>query len=244
MDDTSPANAHALAVLVAAGRSTRMGDGDVRKPFLRLDGRTVLEVACTAFAHTPEVREIVLVTHPEDLPRIEALVAERAAFAKVTAVVPGGEERIDSVGCGVRAGTLGAPLVAIHDAARPLITPAIIGRALRTAAAQGAALVAVPMRDTVKSSPDGLRVACTIDRASLWLAQTPQCFRRERFLAILDEAARDGHRPTDDSALWERYVGPVPLVEGDPTNLKITTPDDLELARALLAAREGSRRST
>ncbi|MEW6072211.1 MAG: 2-C-methyl-D-erythritol 4-phosphate cytidylyltransferase [Planctomycetota bacterium] len=238
-----PPRPGARAVIVAAGRSTRMGEGGVRKPFLDLDGRTLLEVGCAAFAAAQEVAEIVLVVHPSDRARAEALVAARPAFARVTAVVEGGEERIDSVRAGVGAGETRAALVAIHDAARPLVAPATIDRAIRAATTGGASLVAVAVRDTVKHAPDGRAARTTLDRAGLWLAQTPQCFDRARFLDVLARAKREGFRPTDDAALWERYIGPVVLVEGDPANLKITTPADLALARALLAARAGGGRS-
>lgn len=233
----------ARAVIVAAGDSVRMADGAaeaVRKPWLELDGRTVLEASVEAFHRCEEVVEIVIVTHRDDVARAEELVEAVGAFAKVTAVVPGGAERIDSVRNGVRASTTAVDVVAIHDAARPLIEPGIIAHAIRLAAAEGASLVATAVRDTVKRSRDGRHAHETLEREGLWLAQTPQCFAAERFLDLLERADRDGFHPTDDAALWERYVGPVPFVIGGSPNPKITTSADLATVRGLFAARRRS----
>jgi 2-C-methyl-D-erythritol 4-phosphate cytidylyltransferase len=97
--------------------------------------------------------------------------------------------------------------------------------------------VALPVRDTIKRSPDGEHADETIDRADLWSAQTPQVFRAVRLRELTARAQAEGYVPTDDAALWERWVGPVPLVQGEPTNLKITTADDLAIAEAILARR-------
>ena len=121
----------------------------------------------------------------------------------------------------------------------PAITPGC-RTTIRTAAESGAALVALGMRDTVKRSTDGKHACETLDRSLLWSAQTPQVFERTRFLELLRIAEQERWTPTDDSALWERLVGPVTLVAGSATNWKITTPEDLLLAEALLRSR-GSR---
>ena len=223
-------------VLVAAGSSTRMGAGE-RKPFLRIGGRALLEHACAAFGALPAVTSIVVVVRPDDLDRIEELRRASPAMARVERVVPGGAERADSVRAGVEAAPAGVELIAVHDAARALIEPATIARALETAAREGSALVAVPVRDTIKRAPDGERAEETLDRAPLWAAQTPQVFRATVLRELVARAAALGFAPTDDAALWERWVGPVPLVRGEETNLKITTPADLALAEAILERR-------
>ena len=230
----------ALAVLVAAGSSTRMAteQGAVRKPLIELAGRPLLEIACAAFDAAPSVGAIVLVVHPDDVATIEGWVETRAAFAKVRAVVPGGAERTDSVRIGASIELQAeVELVSVHDAARPLVTASDIERVHAAAASNGAALLALPVRDTLKHSDDGEHAAKTVARENLWAAQTPQVFAAARFREILAAAAQEDFRPTDDAALWERYVGPVTLVPGDPTNFKITRPADLELARAILEAR-------
>ena len=233
---TGPAGSGtARAVLVAAGRSTRMaGAGGVRKPLIEVGGRTLLEHACAAFDAAETVVEVVVVAHEDDLERIRELVATRTALAKVRAVVPGGAERADSVRAGATVDGPGAALLCIHDAARPFVRASDVDRVVRAAAESGAALLAVPVSDTLKRSADGRTAAETVERAHLWRAQTPQVFERARFLECLERARGEGLAPTDDAALWERYVGGVTLVRGSAWNRKVTGPEDLELAAALL----------
>lgn len=234
-----PAQSRTAAVVVAAGQSTRLrlpGDGP-RKPFLLLEGLTVVEHACLAFDAVAAVAEIVLVGNAEDLARLAQLAAHSSAMKKVKTVVPGGELRTDSVRAGIAAVSPECELVAIHDAARPLVTPAVIERALALATQRGAALVAVPLVDTVKTSSDAKHAQSTLDRSVLWSAQTPQVFRTTQFRELLERARADDYRPTDDAALYERYVGGVPLSDGDAHNLKLTTPADLVIAGAILRAR-------
>ena len=227
---------NAAAVLVAAGNSTRMGAGE-RKPFRALGGRSILEHACAAFDASPSITALVLVVHREDVERVRELSARSPALAKVCAVVAGGAQRSDSVRLGVAAVPAECELVLVHDAARALVRSATIEAAVETAARLGSALVAVPVRDTIKSAPDGRCAQATVDRSALWAAQTPQAFRTRELALLLERAAAESFSPTDDAALHERYVGPVPLVRGDDTNLKITTPDDLEIAEAILSRR-------
>jgi 2-C-methyl-D-erythritol 4-phosphate cytidylyltransferase len=228
------------AVLVAAGSSTRMGGapGSVRKPFIVLAGLTLLERACAAFDRSTAVREIVIVGHAEDLERLGRMRTTCAALKKVRAVVAGGELRTDSVRAGVQAIAPGCTLVAIHDVARPLVETRTIDEAIGVASRHGAALVATPMADTVKTSSDGVHAESTLDRSVLWCAQTPQVFRLEAFRQLLARARADDFRATDDAVLHERYTGPVPIVRGSAHNLKITTAEDLTLAASILRARE------
>lgn len=244
MSSPEPSVRPCAALLVAAGLSTRMqaGAAGPRKAFLVLEGRTVLEHAAEACARAAGVRDLVVVGHPDDLDRIRRLSASSPALAKVRAVVAGGELRTDSVRAGLAAVSGDVVVVAVHDVARPLVRTETIERALAVAAREGASLVAVPVADTIKTSVDGERVERTLDRSVLWSAQTPQCFRVELLRALLERAGSEGFRPTDDAALHERYVGPVPIVRGESTNLKLTTVDDLALAAAILRAREAGRR--
>ena len=240
-----PSPAKVLAVLVAAGRSNRMqgsGDGSprtVRKPLIELAGRPVFAHAALAFERCAEVTDVVIAAHPQDRSTIETWLASRSDYTKVRAVVPGGEERTDSVRVAVEAGfdRVGGELecVAVHDAARPCVSPESIQRAVQAARESGASLLALPVRDTLKRSSDGARAEGTVDRAELWAAQTPQVFAAHRFRHMLERAREANFRPTDDAALWEHFEGPVTIVLGESRNLKITYPEDLELARALLA---------
>lgn len=224
--------ASTLAVLVAAGRSARMGGGE-KKPFLDLGGVPVLARAARALAAAPSVGWIVAVVAEEDQERARAALGR---LAKLAAVLPGGAERVDSVRAGASWSGAEPELLLVHDGARPLVTVPVIEAVLAAARAHGAALAAVALVDTLKRSPDGRFAAETVAREGLWRAQTPQAFEAHRFRECLARAAREGFRPTDDAALWERHVGPVALVPDLATNLKITTPADLELARALVAA--------
>ncbi len=228
--------AHVLAVLVAAGRSSRMGAA-LRKPFLTIEGRPVLVHAVLALARAASVRRIVVVAHPEDVQRADEVLRATHALDKVEAIVPGGAERIDSVRAGALWPVAEIDLVLVHDGARPLITTAAVERVIQAAKEHGAALPALPLLETVKRSSDGQKVEATIDRAHLWKAQTPQVFQAARFRECLERAQREGFCPTDDSALWERYVGPVSIVPGEPSNLKLTQPEDLEIAQAIVRSR-------
>jgi 2-C-methyl-D-erythritol 4-phosphate cytidylyltransferase len=237
----------ARAVLVAAGASTRMqGVGGVRKPLIELGGCSLLEHAVRALSGCPQIASIVVVAHADDVAHVTGLAQENPAFASVVAVVPGGALRSDSV----RLGVLAQPhlreepahdLLCVHDAARPFVDAEAIGNVLAAARRDGAAILAVRVRDTLKESEDGEVAVRTVDRSKLWAAQTPQAFERERFLDCLERGTADGLVPTDDAALWESYVGPVTLVRGDATGFKITGPSDLDLAQGLLDGREGRR---
>jgi 2-C-methyl-D-erythritol 4-phosphate cytidylyltransferase len=238
---TQEAHPTAAAVIVAAGSSTRMGAGGAHKPLLALRGRPVLEHACAAFDAAATVKEVIVVAHPDDVALIERWCAERAAFDKVRAVVAGGSERSDSVRRGVRWCAFELEVICVHDAARPLVQPARIDAVVRRAAETGAALLAHPVRDTLKRSADGLFAQSTVDRDGLFAAETPQAFAARAFRDLLARAELESFAPTDDAALWERYRGPVALVEGEPSNLKLTTPDDLALADAILGARAEAR---
>ncbi|MDF1799290.1 MAG: 2-C-methyl-D-erythritol 4-phosphate cytidylyltransferase [Planctomycetota bacterium] len=235
----------AAVVIVAAGNSTRMAAGDAstgaapteRKPSLLVNGRPILELTCELFDSIAEVAELILVAHPEDIATFEQWTVDKPALAKVRAIVPGGAERMDSVRSGVFWCSFDVDVIAIHDAARPLCDPAVVRSALEVAHQDGAALVAAPVHDTIKESEDGRTAARTLDRSRLWAAQTPQVFDARKLRELVARARDEGLAPTDDAALWERYVGPVPLVPSDRSNLKITTPVDLEIAAAILRGR-------
>lgn len=224
------------AILVAAGSSTRMRSAE-RKPFLELEGRPVLEWTCEAFDRARTIDRIVIVCHADDVERIRDMATSRPTMKKVERVVPGGLERIDSVREGVAALSDEIELVAIHDAARPLVEPDAIDRTMAQADERGSAILAIPVTDTIKTSVDGYEVEHTLDRSVLWRAQTPQAFRLAALREHLDRALEDGFIPTDESSMFERYSGAVSVVKGSEDNLKLTTPRDLELAAAILRVR-------
>jgi 2-C-methyl-D-erythritol 4-phosphate cytidylyltransferase len=226
---------HTVAILLAAGRSTRMG-GPLQKSLLSLAGEPVVLRSARALVAAPSVRGLVVVTRAEERASIEAALAPVAA--QVVAYAVGGAERVDSVRAGVDAAPGAATVLLVHDAARCLVRPSRVEEVARAAADGGAALLAVRVRDTLKRSRDGRSVDETLARAELWAAQTPQAARAELLRAALRRAAAEDFVPTDDVALIERYGGaPVTLIEGDDDNLKLTSPADVVLAEALLARR-------
>jgi 2-C-methyl-D-erythritol 4-phosphate cytidylyltransferase len=185
-----------------------------------------------------EVEVIVPVVAEADLPRYEALDAPRAR-GKLAAPVVGGAERQDSVAAGLAALGAEIDIVAVHDAARCLVDPADVSRAIAAARDCGAALLAVPAADTIKRVRRG-EVCETPPREECWLAQTPQVFRVEILREALEKAAAEGFLGTDDAQLVERLGGVVRVVEGSPRNIKITRPADLALAEQWLREAEGS----
>ena len=215
------------AVLVAAGSSTRMG---FDKLSFDLGRETVLHRSIRAFEQCPDVTEIVLVAGKN-----RAFVEQQAAdCAKPVRIVPGGATRAESAKNGVLAAA--GEIVAVHDAARPFVSQAVIAAALAAAARCGAAAPAVPVKDTIKQAargdgktvPDNCLVKNTPDRSTLYAVQTPQCFDRAAYLAALEELDEEKARlVTDDCSLFELTGRPVQLTQGDYANLKITTREDL-----------------
>jgi 2-C-methyl-D-erythritol 4-phosphate cytidylyltransferase len=183
------------------------------------------------------VGEVILVVPEADREFCLREIVTRHRFSKVNKIVAGGERRQDSVRQGLSAIDGDPDLVLVHDAVRPFLTREMITGVLEQAAKHGAAVVAIPMRDTVKQVGTDRLIECTVDRRSLWLAQTPQAFR----LALLREAHRkaeqEGIHATDDAQLVERLGHRVALVEGSAENIKITRPEDLAIGEAILTAR-------
>lgn len=228
------------AIIAAGGRGQRVG-ADVPKQLLRVGGRTLLERSLLPFERSASIDELVVVVPGDLVGQAEALLA---ACRTPLRVVPGGERRQDSVAAGVDAVAAEANVIAVHDAARPFCTEALVERVVRAAAETGAAIAAVPVHDTVKEArrdADTLRVAATLPRERIYLAQTPQAFAR----AVLQDAVaagRAGADATDEATLAERAGHAVQLVPGEPANMKITTARELALARAVAAPAPGQSR--
>lgn len=221
------------AVVPAAGSSTRMGKD---KLLLPLGEQPVLLHTLRALDACPYITEIVVVTREELIVPIGQLCRD-AALEKVRKVIVGGATRSHSVLAGLGELSPDAELAAIHDGARPLVSQAVLEAVIRRASECGAAAPAVPVKDTIKRARDGLATA-TLDRAELRAVQTPQVFQVDLIKTALQKALEDGAELTDDCAAVERLGIGVALTEGDYCNLKLTTPEDLAVAEALLAWRE------
>lgn len=217
------------AVIAAAGSSSRMGGRDkLAEP---LDGIPVILRTLAAVEAVPEIREIVVVTREDRVEEYRRLLGQ---CSRLRAVMPGGSTRQESVRNGVRALSPDCTLAAIHDGARPLVTPEVFARCIEAAQSCGAATAAVPVKDTIKLADEAGRVLDTPDRSRLWAVQTPQIFDRERYLRAAEEAERRGLSCTDDCQLFEAMGWEVQLVMGDYRNLKLTTPEDFLAAGAYL----------
>jgi 2-C-methyl-D-erythritol 4-phosphate cytidylyltransferase len=223
------------ALALAAGRGERLGH-ELPKGFVPLAGRPLLLHALEALGATPEIDLVVPVIAGADLGRLDALAEALAALPKLMPAVAGGETRQDSMRAGLRALPADVDLVAVHDVARPLVRPSAISRVIAAARADGAAILATPVRDTIKRVR-GRRVVDTPPRAECWAAQTPQVFRVEILREALAKADAEGRVGTDDAEIVERLGVPVHIVEGDPDNLKLTLPEDLDLALRWLESR-------
>lgn len=222
-------------VLPAAGRSSRFGDVKEKKVYAELDGRAVWLRAVGPFVNRDDVGEIFMVIAPEDRELFERRFRANVAFLGVK-VVEGGAERVDSVAKALEQVDPSCDHVAIHDAARPCLTAEQVEAVFAAALEHGAALLAVPVADTLKRVDAGRFAVETVSRAGLYQAQTPQVFRRDLLERAFAERGRLGRAVTDDAQLVEAIGHPCAVVESTAMNLKITTAADLRLASAVLKA--------
>ena len=227
------------ALVPAAGTGSRMG-GDVPKQFLTLGGRPVIVHALETFEATSEVHEIFLIVPTGEEDRCRREWVEAFGLKKVTRLIPGGARRQDSVYAGLKVTTPDTKIVLIHDGVRPFLTRTMIKQAIEGASRYDGAVVAVTVKDTPKTADAGGRVSATLDRSSLWLAQTPQAFKRNVLMEAYRQAYTEGIYHTDDAALVERLGYRVQIIPGAWDNLKITQPEDLFLAEQILKMRERS----
>jgi 2-C-methyl-D-erythritol 4-phosphate cytidylyltransferase / 2-C-methyl-D-erythritol 2,4-cyclodiphosphate synthase len=232
---------YVTAIIAAGGRGRRFG-GDRVKQLLSVGGRPILERSVAAFLSHPDVSEVIVA-----LPRALAddppdyLRADAVASGKPLRIVAGGERRQDSVANAFRAAHAASDVIVIHDAARPFASADLIARTIAAAAESGAAVAAVQSRDTVKraragpaeAGRDSRTVAETLPRDAIFLAQTPQAFRRD----VLRDALARAHDATDEAMLAEQAGHAVRIVEGEASNIKITTPEDMAMADAIAGSR-------
>ena len=220
------------AIIVAGGSSRRMG---FDKTFALLGDRPVVAHSIAAFEATSCVDSIILVARAERITELREVIA-RCEFRKVAAVVPGGTHRQDSVSAGLSHLSEECRFVAVHDAARPLVTPGAIARVFEAARDRGAAALAAPVSDTLKRADADGFVYDSIDRERVYAMQTPQIFERELLLSAYERIAAEGLAITDEVSALQHFARRVVLVANEPANFKITYPDDLRLAEYVMAA--------
>ncbi len=226
------------AVILAGGRGSRM-HSDVQKQYMLLNGRPLIAYALEAFENSC-ADDLVLVTGAGEADFVQAQILSKLKLKKLRAIVTGGKERYHSVYEGLKA-LKNCDYVLIHDGARPLVTEDIIERSAKAAVQDGACVAGMPVKDTIKvADPDAFAVS-TPDRSSLWQIQTPQAFSypliRQAYDCLMENPDLQ-KGITDDAMVVERFGGArVRLVEGSYENLKVTTPEDLVLAEALLQRR-------
>ncbi len=225
---------HTYAIIVSAGKGVRM-NRTIPKQYLLLQGRPVLCHTVMAFSKCPEVDKIVLVVPEKDIQYCREQILSGLRIDTPVKVLAGGKRRQDSVFNGILSIDDRDAIVVIHDGVRPLIRPEMISRCINKAKISGACILGVPLQDTLKTVDCDSLIQTTINRESLWTAQTPQAFHYQLIRDAHEAAAKAGVEATDDAALLERMGLSVNIVLSTGNNLKITTNDDLLLADALLS---------
>jgi 2-C-methyl-D-erythritol 4-phosphate cytidylyltransferase len=225
-----------VALVPAAGRGLRMG-GSVPKQYLSIGGEPLIVQSLRILQAAPVVGQIILAVPSGDIEYCQHEIVLRHRFTKVTKVVAGGAERQDSVRHALAQVPSETDIVLIHDAVRPFVTQRMIEEVVAASWKEGAAIIALPMRDTVKQVRTDRMIERTVDRTPLWLAQTPQAFRRDWIETAHRNAHAEGVRATDDAFLVEWLGYSVAVVEGSGENIKVTRPEDLVIGEAILASR-------
>jgi 2-C-methyl-D-erythritol 4-phosphate cytidylyltransferase len=219
------------AIITAAGKSTRFGDKNYKKPFAMLGGRAVWLHSIDRFQNHRGVKQTIVTVAPEDREDFDRKFGANVAIMGVD-VVEGGEHRTDSIQRALERVRSDIDFVAVHDAARPCIADKWIEQVFEAAERTGAAILAAPVAETLKRVDGKKLITATVDRASLWTAQTPQVFRRSLLIEAYAKRGKDA--ATDDAQLVERLGHAVTVVPCSAMNLKITTRDDLRLAEQVL----------
>jgi 2-C-methyl-D-erythritol 4-phosphate cytidylyltransferase len=224
-----------IALIIAGGRGQRM-QSPTAKQFLLLGGKPILAQTIAVFEACPVVDEIFVVAPQDEMAKVQTDIVEKYQYKKVLKVVRGGRMRQQSVWNGLQAIKSDCSWVVVHDGVRPLISSQLIEAGLMEARQTGAAIVAVPARDTVKRLIPGGKLQ-TLPREEIWLAQTPQIFDFSLLCKAHQKASQEKFTGTDDASLVERLGQAVSLIPGDYENIKITTPEDLTIAESLIKRR-------
>jgi 2-C-methyl-D-erythritol 4-phosphate cytidylyltransferase len=221
------------ALIPAAGRGLRMG-GMIPKPYLQLGAREILAHTLDVFEVCAAIDEVWIIVAPEHISFCQQTIVERYGYRKVKGVVTGGTTRQESVWNGLQHLGDRVDLVVVHDGVRPFVTEAILRDTLSHAVRYGAAIAAVPVKDTLKRVSEAGDVEATVSRDRLWRVQTPQAFQRSLLQAAFLYAREQGVTVTDEAALLESLGRVVIVVRGIESNIKVTTPDDLLFAENIV----------
>lgn len=220
-------------IIVAAGSGKRMKSA-IAKQYIELKGRTILSYTVETFEKSDYIDEIILVTSSEAIDYVKENIVQKYNFKKVKAVVEGGKERQDSVYNGLKNVSNDCDVVLIHDGVRPFVGDSYIAKLESIAMEFGACVLGAPVKDTIKVCDSEGYITDTPERSTLWLAQTPQCFKYDIIMKAYEKAYNEGYTGTDDSMLVEKTGVKVKMVEGDYNNIKITTPEDLYIGEVIL----------
>jgi 2-C-methyl-D-erythritol 4-phosphate cytidylyltransferase len=223
------------AVIVAAGKGVRM-NCEIRKQYLELEGVPLLCITLGAFDKCRLIDEIILVVPPEDIGFCMEKIISPASFQKKITPVEGGLTRQRSVLNGLKAVREKKSIVVIHDGVRPFVSASAIEECIREAALNGACILGIPASDTLKLADGSGNIRKTLERESVWLAQTPQAFDYELIKKAHETAEKEGFCGTDDASLVEMIGERVKIVKGSINNIKITTPEDFKTAKAMFRA--------
>lgn len=220
-----------IAIIPAAGIGKRV-NSSVPKQFVKINNKELIAYTISVFQKNPEIGEIIIATRTEYFELINE-IKKRYGFSKLTKIVEGGAERQDSVYSALlSAGAKPNDLIAVHDAARPLLSQHLLSKAIEEAKTHGSIVTAIKARDTLISGNN--EVESYLDRSKIFYAQTPQIFKYEILLEAMKKAEAENFKGTDESMIVRKFVAPVKIVEGESINFKITTNSDLELFEKIL----------
>ncbi len=232
------ADINTAAIIIAGGLGKRFdGTGDtLPKQFIPLSGKPVIAYSILSFESSKLINEIVIVVPENWVEYTKTEIVDKFDIKKVSKVISGGDERQDSVEIGLRALSKTPSIVAVHDGVRPLVTVQTIDEVITQAEKTGGAIAAIPATDTIKKSNPEHIIENTLRREDIWFAQTPQAFRYEILKEAFEKATEDSYLGTDEAELVERLGKEIKLVKSSKYNIKITTPEDLELGERFLAS--------
>ena len=224
---------YCTAIVAAAGRGRRMRCR-IPKPFLKISGVPVIFHTLALLSKIPEIKDIILVLNPRDVQSFRARFIREVSSFKIAAIVAGGKERPDSIENALKALPEKCNVVCIHDAVRPNADAELIRKAINLAYRRGSAILAARIKDTIKKVTPLGEIASTINRKGLYLAQTPQVFRKDIILRAYNNRNKTNRLPTDDAELVEALGEKVFVIESNYDNIKITTPEDIVILNRMI----------